>query len=303
MKIIPKFSIQLLLLLTTVVAAVVGAYRFWPMPAVVTNRVLLASTILTAEDVEVRNFPASKITTGMATDLDQVIGKRLKLIYGPNQILPLSYLEEVVQWKDMPATDHGLRVFWFSTNDEDLESEIEVGQRISLSKLGNEIYSSAMVYSVRESEIGLIVRDSSIDMLNILKSQPGFFEVGEPEVIDDSGSFSVPVFSKEFKKPPRPTILVSDSISLSIGDEVVGLEIDSLEPFNRVSISKSGKQIYSSIFVYRVDLENNVLKFFGNAEAVKMINDLKSEPGLFEVGEPKVFDDPPSDFFAPVLSR
>ena len=303
MKIIPKFSIQLLLLLTTVVAAVVGAYRFWPMPAVVTNRVLLASTILTAEDVEVRNFPASKITTGMATDLDQVIGKRLKLIYGPNQILPLSHLEEVVQWKDMPATDHGLRVFSFSTNDEDLESEIEVGQRISLSKLGNEIYSSAMVYSVRESEIGLIVRDSSIDMLNILKSQPGFFEVGEPEVIDDSGSFSVPVFSKEFKKPPRPTILVSDSISLSIGDEVVGLEIDSLEPFNRVSISKSGKQIYSSIFVYRVDLENNVLKFFGNAEAVKMINDLKSEPGLFEVGEPKVFDDPPSDFFAPVLSR
>lgn len=303
MKIIPKFSIKLLLLLTTVVAAVVGAYRFWPMPAVVTKRVLLASTILTAEDVEVRNFPASKITTGMATDLDQVIGKRLKLIYGPNQILPLSHLEEVVQWKGMPATDHGRRVFSFSTNDEDLESEIEVGQRISLSKLGNKIYSSAMVYSVRESEIGLIVRDSSIDMLNILKSQPGFFEVGEPEVIDDSGSFSVPVFSKEFKKPPRPTILVSDSISLSIGDEVVGLEIDSLEPFDRVSISKSGKQIYSSIFVYRVDLENNVLKFFGNAEAVKMINDLKSEPGLFEVGEPKVFDDPPSDFFTPVLSR
>ena len=303
MKIIPKFSIKLLLLLTTVVAAVVGAYRFWPMPAVVTKRVLLASTILTAEDVEVRNFPASKITTGMATDLDQVIGKRLKLIYGPNQILPLSHLEEVVQWKGMPATDHGRRVFSFSTNDEDLESEIKVGQRISLSKLGNKIYSSAMVYSVRESEIGLIVRDSSIDMLNILKSQPGFFEVGEPEVIDDSGSFSVPVFSKEFKKPPRPTILVSDSISLSIGDEVVGLEIDSLEPFDRVSISKSGKQIYSSIFVYRVDLENNVLKFFGNAEAVKMINDLKSEPGLFEVGEPKVFDDPPSDFFTPVLSR
>ena len=152
--------------------------------AVVATRYLDIYADLTAENVEVKSFPASSVPEGVACSLAEVVGKEVNARYSPGQFI---FLNEVVPDQNRLTSEHDLLLEWVlidnATGTRKLDS-VQAGDRISLIKSGKQILGSARVWEVDHlnNRLQLLVTESSAELV---KDNSGPFQIGEATGTDD----------------------------------------------------------------------------------------------------------------------
>ena len=151
-------------------------------PVVVAKGYLDVAAEMTEETVETKLFPISAIPEGVASDLSEVVGKEIGHRINPGEFIFLDRLRPKQNYNDFI---YDAKVISFEVDESNFDPEdpaLEVGERVSLSKNGQQIFGRAQVYEIDLANglISLLMSNSAAEMANELRKEPGVFQVSEP---------------------------------------------------------------------------------------------------------------------------
>ena len=150
-------------------------------------------------------------------------------------------------------------------------------------------WTSSVVVAKRYVDLSTVFTDEDVELKRFLVSQ--IPEGVASELVDVVGKRCSGRYS-----PGQFVFLnevTSDSMSVTehglkvfsvlIDDTIGGSKFDSIQAGQRVTISRSGRHLFSSVLVFEVDHISNRLKLVGAESVAKFFEDLKDEPRAFQI--------------------